>query len=142
MAEDYEITPDVVAVYNEHVAVISEHKKSQFQITGYLMALFAGILTWRHEIVGAIPEGLEFVPVFIAPALVGVVGIDTIWRVQKALDRRRDLIASSRKFLTWRAQQVYGDVEKRSHPQHIAICCIFLSLVATMACILILMNET
>ena len=51
--------PDAISVYNEHVVVISEIKRSQWQITNYVILLFAGMLALRADIRAAIPADLR-----------------------------------------------------------------------------------
>jgi hypothetical protein len=50
--------PNAISLYNEHVAVISEIKRSQWQITNCVILLFAGMLALRADIRAAIPADL------------------------------------------------------------------------------------
>lgn len=135
------VTDDVIAVYNEHVAVISEIKRSQWQTTNYLILLFAAILALRTDIRAALPEGWRQLVGIIGPVLLWVMGGIVIVRQHQGLTRRRSRIKNGRKFLSDKAIAVYG--ESKGDPtfgtdKYILLVFLMVTAAAAALCVLLL----
>ena len=101
--------PDAISVYNEHVAVISEIKRSQWQITNYVILLFAGMLALRADIRAAIPADLRSWVAIFGPLVIWFSAAWILFQQHLGLTRRRQRIFDARNFLSETAQEVYGE---------------------------------
>jgi hypothetical protein len=84
--------PDAISVYNEHVAVISEIKRSQWQITNYVILLFAGMLALRADIRAAIPADLRSWVAIFGPLVIWFSAAWILFQQHLGLTRRRQRI--------------------------------------------------
>ena len=140
MDNDSPVTDDVIAIYNEHVAVISEIKRSQWQTTNYLILLFAGILALRNDIRAALPEGGRQLLGFMCPILLWVMGAIVIIRQHQGLNRRRTRIKNGRKWLSDKALAVYGDSKQDpTFGTDLYILFVFLMITAAAAALCVLL---
>ena len=142
MAElDQGVPPDAISIYNEHVTVISEIKRSQWQITNYVILLFAGILALRADIREAIPPDLRSWLAIFLPLTVWLIAAYILFRQHLGLTRRRQRIFDARKILSETARQVYGKLRRRPtrfNDLHVLIVCLGVSGAAAALCWLLL----
>ena len=110
------VPPDAISVYNEHVAVISEIKRSQWQITNYVILLFAGMLALRADIRAAIPADLRSWVAIIGPLVIWFSAAWILFQQHLGLTSRRQRIFDARNFLSETAQKVYGKLEPKPTP--------------------------
>ena len=102
-----------ISIYNEHVAVISEIKRAQWQITNYVILLFAGILALRTDIRAAIPADVRSWLAIVGPLAIWLSAAYILFQQHLGLTRRRQRIFDARKLLPETAQKVYGERRRR-----------------------------
>ena len=99
---------EAIAVYNEHIQVISELKKSQWQIITSLILLYGGIIALHKEIQPALPLEIRCVSAFLVPFIIWGLGAWVQIRLHRAVAKRRNRIAVGRTELSRKANAVYG----------------------------------
>ncbi len=105
---------DAIEVYREHVTVITEIKRSQWQVTNYIILVFAGPLALKDEIIAALGD-YRFSVGLIVPSVLWFFGALVLWRQYSGLTRRRDRLRGARKILSRRARAVYGIETTQGH---------------------------
>ena len=100
---------EAIAVYNEHVAVISELKKSQWQHGVTMFALFGALIALRGDIQHALNGCWLLLFAIVVPVSLAGGGICVAYKLHEGLTRRRQLIWRGRKFLSRKARDVYSE---------------------------------
>lgn len=102
---------DALEVYRENVTVITEIKRAQWQVTNYIILVFAGILALRTDIGRALPDYMQPHLGISMPLILWLLGTTVLIKQYLGLRRRRIRMKRNRTLLSEEARKLAGGVD-------------------------------